>query len=490
MMTRDLLALGPMLITAGGAVVLLLALAVCRSHAFASAWSVLVLAAALAAIPMTWPGAPASGDLLNLLAIDSWALAFWGIIFGSALVVCLLGFEYFRPLAVQAEEFYVLVLLSATGAAVLAAADHFATVFLGLELLSVSLFALAAYRRDQAISIEAGIKYLVLAGTSSALLLFGLALLYFHTASLRLSGLAGPLLAGHPDTIALYAGIALVLVAMGFKLGLAPMHVWTPDVYQGSPAPVSALVGSVSKAGAMAFMVRLAGVTLTGTPGVRNGVFYGLLVLAIASMFTGNLLALRQPNIKRLLAYSSIAHMGYCLLAVLPMAAGAALDRQAVFYYMLAHAVSILGAFGCVCAASENGREAQHVEDYRGLAWRRPVLAGVFSLMLLSLAGIPLTAGFLGKFYVLASGVRNALWLPAVCLVINSGIGLFYYLRVLGTLYQREEAESPDQFATSTAPSALLQPSPQLLLTHLTLAALVVLLIYFGLMPALASLPM
>ena len=226
----------------------------------------------------------------------------------------------------------------------------------------------------------------------------------------------------------LLTGLALTLTGFGFKLGLVPFHLWTPDVYEGAPAPVTAFVATVSKGAMFALLLRY-----FHGPGAKGTVFVALSVVAVASMLVGNLLALLQDNVKRILAYSSIAHMGYVLVAFL---AGGALAEQAVMFYLAAYFVTTLGALGIVTAISGAERDADRLTDYSGLFWRSPATAGVMTAMMLSLAGIPLTAGFLGKFYVVAAGASATVWWLVIALVVTSVIGLYYYLRVVVIMYQ------------------------------------------------------
>jgi NADH-quinone oxidoreductase subunit N len=356
-------------------------------------------------------------------------------------------------------------LLATTGAMTLVASRHFISLFLGLELLSVSLYALISYIRTQALSIEAGIKYLVLAASSSSVLLFGLALIYAETGSMDLSQFTAAL--GHTASFPLIAGLMLIFTGVGFKLAVVPFHLWTPDVYEGAPLPVTAFIATVSKGGMFALILRWLHAEngpITGITGVV------LTIIAIASMLAGNLLALTQTNVKRIFAYSSIAHMGYALVALL---AGGALGAPAATYYLAAYFATILGVFGVMTVLSGHDREAASLEDYRGLFWRRPFTAAIFTAMLLSLAGIPLTAGFLGKFYVIAAGASQSQWLLLFVLVISSTIGLFYYLRIMAAMY----AQPKDIGEAGTRP---MLPFP----ATLALAVLTGLIFLLGLYPA------
>jgi NADH-quinone oxidoreductase subunit N len=301
--------------------------------------------------------------------------------------------------------------------------------------LSISLYALISYPRTEVLPVEAGIKYLVLAASSSAFLLFGMALLYVAEGSMDFSQLP----ASATDVTrggAPAAGIVLVLTGIGFKLAVVPFHLWTPDVYEGAPLPVAAFIATVSKGGVFAFLLRW--LRLPGGPSGRILILFG--IIAIASMLIGNLLALRQTNIKRLLAYSSIAHMGYFLVAAI---AGGSLGRTAATYYLAAYMVTVLGAFGSLLALSSPGRDTETFDDIRGLFWTRPVVAAVFTAMILSLAGIPLTAGFLGKFYVLTAGASAGAWTLIVILILSSTIGLVYYLRVTVAMLTTSDGLAP-----------------------------------------------
>ncbi|MHB1004693.1 MAG: NADH-quinone oxidoreductase subunit N [Chloroflexota bacterium] len=395
--------------------------------------TLLLALAAIGVVP-----ASASRAATALFVVDDYALFYTGLLLLASLAVVVLSFGYFSSRAEEHGSFYVLLLLATLGASALAASTHFASFFLALEVLSVSLYALIAYQHERAIAIEAGMKYLILAGASSAFLLFGIALLYADVGSMALGDVARVA----SGALGLF-GAAMVVAGVGFKLAVVPFHLWTPDVYQGSPAPVTAFIATVSKGGVFAVLLRFFGQT-----GVRQeSLFLAFAFIAIASMFAGNLLALQQANVKRLLAYSSISHLGYILVA---FTASGALGATAATFYVVAYMVTVLGAFGVVSVLSDVGREAELPGDYRGLFWRRPLLAVVFTAMLLSLAGLPLTAGFIGKFYVVLAGIGAAggglmgavLWVLVVSLVVASTIGLFYYLRLAASLYAREPGES------------------------------------------------
>jgi NADH-quinone oxidoreductase subunit N len=355
---------------------------------------------------------------------------------------------------------------------VLVVSRHFISLVLGLELLSVALYSLIAYVRTESASVEAGIKYLILAASSSAALLFGLALIYAESGSMALSQFAAAMTVTSKATnsLPLLTGLMLVLTGIGFKLAVVPFQLWTPDVYEGAPLPVTAFIATVSKVGMFAFLLRWFHVRDAGVEGVPGLV---LALIAIASMLAGNLLALLQTNVKRILAYSSIAHMGYLLVALL---AGGTLGASAATYYLAAYAATILGAFGLMTVFSGADQEAVSIDAYRGLFWKRPLLAATFTTTLLSLAGIPLTAGFLGKFYVIAAGASQSRWILLSTLVVSSTIGLFYYLRIVVAMYS--QSENPD--LEEERPPGL----PLSLPATLALASLTAVIVVLGVYPA------
>jgi NADH-quinone oxidoreductase subunit N len=506
----QLTALAPLIAVGALAVLLMIAVAVRRHAGVAQGLTALGLAAALALIFVAVPSSPT--PVTPLLVIDGYALFFTGLVLLAALAVTLLSGSYRKGRGPRAEEYYILLVLAALGACVLTASRHFVSLFLGIELLSVALYGLVAFERRRAQAIEAGVKYLVLAALSSAFLLFGIALLYARVGALDLSGLArvlggdarmpawGGALPGARGVDALIlAGLALVFVGFGFKLALVPFHMWTPDIYQGAPAPVTAFVATASKGAVLAVLLRFTAMVDLS----RGDALWTLLALvAGASMFAGNLLALRQASLKRLLAYSSIAHLGYVLVALLAAGAAAA---AAVAFYLLAYTVTTLGAFGVIAvlsggagasgatgpaaeATGDAGDREGDVDDlaaYAGLGRRRPWLAGVLAAMLFSLAGIPLTAGFIGKFLVLAAGAGAAMWTLLVILAVNSAIGIYYYLRVVVAMYlQPGLGEATAAGSGHARPTDAQAPHAHVSLADgATLAGLTALLVLLGVVP-------
>ena len=470
MSRADFIALLPLMITSASAVLSMIAIAIRRNHVAAALIAFVGLAATLGCLAFTASILPR--QITSFFILDSYSLLYMAILLCAGVFVLLFAYDYLKGRKEHREEFYVLVLLATTGAMVLVASRNFASFFLGLELLSVALYALIAYVRTESISVEAGIKYLVLAASSSSVLLFGLALIYSESGSMELSQFTNAMTrtAGHANSFLVVTGLMLVLTGIGFKLAVVPFHLWTPDVYEGAPLPVTAFIATVSKGGMFALLLRWFHVNsgdVAGAPGLI------LSIIAIASMLTGNLLALRQTNVKRILAYSSIAHMGYLLVALL---AGGTLGAPAATYYLTAYVVTILGAFGVMTALSGPRSEAASLDSYRGLFWQKPLLAAAFTTMLLSLAGIPLTAGFLGKFYVLTAGAAASRWVLLFTLIVTSTIGLFYYLRIVVVMYTQ-----PADPGTTGDARTLSMPLP----ATLALATLTGLVFLLGVYPSL-----
>jgi len=465
MKTDDLIALAPLIVTALTAILVMLAISVRRQHHLAAAITLVGLGLAGATIPYAAEVAPR--QVKPLLIVDGYTLFYVGLLLAVPVVVTLLSFSYLQQRKENREEFYILLLVATLGAMVMVASSHFVSLFLGLEILSVGIYVLIAYLRTGRQAVEAGLKYLILAGASSGFLIFGMALVYAQLGTMELKPMAEGLADGGGLGLVL-PGLALMVVGIGFKLAVVPFHMWTPDVYQGAPAPVTAFVATVSKGAMFALVLRY----FSQLPHDGLGpILLVFAVMAVASMLVGNLLALLEDNVKRILAYSSIAHLGYLLVAFL---AGGKLGAEAVTFYLVAYFITTLAAFGVVTVLSDDQREADRVEDYRGLFWRRPWLATLFTATLFSLAGIPLTVGFLGKFYVVAAGVDAAQWGLVAVLIVGSAIGLFYYLRIVVAMLS--QADAPD-----TAPPG----APRVLLAGgLALAVLGLSLIGLGVYPA------
>ena len=472
MTSLHLLAVSPFIVLGGTSVAVMLLSVFVRSRVAVLCLTVAGIVGTLVAVGLVAASSDRSATVL--LTMDDYALFFIGLLVVTTGLVVLLSHGYLKRAELESAEYYVLILLATLGASTLVSSSHFASFFLGLELLSVALYGLIAYPRGRAVAVEAALKYLVLAATTSAFLVFGMALVYAVSGTLSLGSLAsfGAAVSGAQKTLYV-TGLVLILAGVGFKLAVVPFHMWTPDIYQGAPAPVTAFIASVSKAALFALLLRYA-MQVDAVHG--RPLFFVLGVVAFASMAVGNLLALMQRNVKRLLAYSSIAHLGYLLVALL---AGGALAHTAVTFYLAAYSLTMVAAFGVVGALGDAHSEAESIEDYRGLARRKPWLAGVFALALLSLAGIPITAGFMGKLLLVQAGVGGARWALVLVLVLTSALGLFYYLRVIVALFERVTPEAVKEGGTaSVSRGPAITPLSASVLAFLALA-----LLFLGLYP-------
>ncbi len=466
MSKNDFLSIVPLFILTSAAILIMFSISVKRNHKVIYAITVFSLLADFVYMVEYMHGS--RWVIEPLFVIDGFGLFNFGLILLTALVVTMMSYAYFEQREERKEEYYILLILATLGAAVLVISKHFISLFLGLEILSVALYAMIAYLRKRPRSDEAGIKYLIMAAFSSAFLLFGMALVYASTGTMEFSGIATYLSSYKELPLILLAGFGMMVVGVGFKLGVVPFHMWAADVYQGAPAPVTAFIATVSKGAMMALLVRF----FTQINGYRfPNLVLIFTVIAIASMFVGNILALRQNNVKRILAYSSIAHIGYLLVAFL---AGNALGVEAVTFYLVAYFVTSLGAFGIISTLSDKDRDAETMEDYQGLLWRRPWTASLFIGMLLSFAGIPVTAGFVGKFYLVAAGVNTQHWLLVVTLAVNSVIGLFYYIKIIAIMFEHHEGEEE--------PVTMLHPAAYIV-SGVTMAILALLLLWLGAYP-------
>ena len=461
----------PLILLAAGILVVMLVSAFFRRHSLTAGLSAATILLSLLSIPIAWRSAP--GQVTSLLQIDPFGLMYLGLLFLAGFSVVLLAHAYLNKHQVQPEEFYLLLLLSLLGGSILALSSHFASLVLGLEILSVALYAMIGYLRDREHSIEAAIKYLVLAAVSAAILLFGIALIYAAQGTLAFSQLSlNSGSQGALPNVFLLTGLGMLFTGIGFKLAVVPFHMWTPDVYQGAPAPVSGFIATVSKGAIVVLLLRLSqALQIQGKPSF----LLALTVIAILSMLIGNLLALLQKNVKRLLAYSSIAHLGYILVAFL---ASSQIGVVAVTVYLAAYFATILAAFGVVGVVSTDDHEAETVEDYHSLFWKRPGLALVLTIAMLSLIGMPLTAGFIGKLYLLMAGIGSALWLLVLVLVLSSGIGLYYYLRVIAAMFATPDEDQPAE-SSSMLPIAARLPFP----VTLVLGGLILVVLWIGLFP-------
>jgi NADH-quinone oxidoreductase subunit N len=394
------------------------------------------------------PGSAFSG----LVAADPFSIFFSHLVGLVAILVILAAAPYLDRERLADAEFYALILFATAGMGVLASAQELLTAFIGLELSSISSYILAGYRRDTLKSGESSMKYFLLGSFATAFFLYGIALVYGVTGTTNLLRMD----AADPTSTMLKLGLALILIGLGFKVAAAPFQIWTPDVYEGAPTPVTAFFSAGPKAAAFALLLRI----FADVPAATQFWFWAFWILAALTMFAGNLGALLQTNVKRLLAYSSIAHAGYILVAFAAVTKlkgteiGASPAYAAVLFYLLSYALVKVGAFTIVSQFGGAGEKHLQLDDFAGLGERQPVVAAVLSLFLLSLLGLPVTAGFLGKFYIFKAAVdSNLIWL-AVLMAINSIIGAYYYIRLIVVMYMREPsaeiaATTPARFPLS-----------------------------------------
>ena len=370
---------------------------------------------------------PGTG-FFGMVRVDAFSTFFHLLITVIAALVVLTSFEYLDVQQIRGGEYYALILFGAVGMVLMSSAVELVLIFIALEISSISTYILAGFRRKFATSAEASIKYFLLGSFATAFFLYGVALTFGATGSTSIYPIADALRSGHTSTM-VYVAVALMFVGIGFKVAAAPFHVWTPDVYEGSPAPIVALMSTAPKAAAFAVLLRI--LFAAATPGW----FWPIWISAALSMTLGNIGALVQQNIKRMLAYSSIAHAGYLLIA---FAAAQEIGISAAIFYTAAYAFMNVGAFAVVSHFASAGERQVELDDYSGLGRRSPALAAILTIFLLSLIGIPITGGFFAKFYVFSAALKsNLVWLTIIG-VVNSAIAAYYYLRVIVVMYMRE----------------------------------------------------
>ena len=387
----------------------------------------------IAALASTWYTAQSPGlAFFETIRIDSFSIFFIFLVIAIAAVVILSSFEYMAVQNIRAGEYYALILFGTVGMCLMSSAIELVLIFIGLEISSISTYILAGFRRNDASSSESSLKYFLLGSFATAFFLYGVALMFGATGSTNIDIIAQRL-ESSPTGPLVFTAMALMFVGLGFKVAIAPFHVWTPDVYEGAPAPVVGFMSTAPKAAAFAVLLRV--VFAINAPGR----FWFLWVAAALSMTLGNLGALVQTNVKRLLAYSSIAHAGYLLVAFAMTAEeNYPLGISAAMFYTAAYAAMNVGAFTVVSHLANAGERYVHLEDYEGLGRSSPLLAATLTIFLLSLIGIPITGGFFAKFYVFSAALRaNLIWLTIIG-VLNSAVGAYYYLRIIVVMYMRE----------------------------------------------------
>ena len=408
----------------------------------AGLFAIVALVMALPAALLATPGPAFQG----MLMVDGMATFFRTLVVVVGLLVVFSSTDYLRRENQESGEFYALVLFSIVGQCVMVTANELVMIFIGLEISSIASYILAGYLRDDARNNEAALKYFLLGSFATAFLLYGVAWMYGATGSTNLTEIRRALISGAapPDAL-IGVAAALIFVGLAFKISAAPFQGWAPDVYQGAPAPVSAFLTVGPKAAAFAVLMR---VFLGSLEPIASRWAPAVWVCALATMVVGNFGAIMQSNIKRLLAYSSIAHAGYVLVAV---AANSGIGSAAAMFYLAAYAFTNIGAFAVVTYFSRKGEGYVSIDDFAGLAQRQPGIAAMMTIFLLSLIGVPLTGGFFGKFYIFKAALdANLIWLTVLGL-LNSAVAAYYYLRILVVMYMREPGASVEKLPPAGA---------------------------------------
>ena len=401
--------------------------------------------------------------LADAIVVDNFTLFITGILCIAVVLTAFLLDDYTRREGLEGPEWYALILLSASGGILLASAEDLIVSFVGLEVLSIAVYVLAALHLRRSESQEAGFKYFVLGALSSAIFLYGIALVYGATGSTRLGGIAANMFVPAPNGLVaaenaslLLVGIAFILVGFGFKVSAAPFHVWTPDVYQGSPSPVVAFMASAVKVAAFGGFLR---VFLYGFDGISNEWLPLVAALAILSLLIGSFFAVVQTNVKRMLAFSSISHAGFMrvgLHSAVQDEAGELFGGQAILFYLFTYSLTVIGSFAVVTVVGGRGDDRHHVDDYRGLAQRQPVLASLFAVLLFAQAGIPFTSGFMAKFRVIAAAAGDeSYWLAGVAM-LSAAVAAYLYLRIVVAMFMSgDDAHADEHDGAELAPSSV-----------------------------------
>jgi NADH-quinone oxidoreductase subunit N len=399
------------------------------SHDSKKPLGIIALVGVLAGLAATAYQAQYYGDaFFNMVRVDTFSVFFQVVILLITLVVVLSSFDYLEVQRIKAGEYYALILFGAVGMMLMTSAIELVLIFIALEISSIATYILAGFRRRAAESAESSLKYFLLGSFATAFFLYGVAMVFGATGTTNVYRIAEVLTTQH--SVVVYLAVALMFVGLGFKVASAPFHVWTPDVYEGAPAPVVGFMSTGPKAAAFAVLLRV--LFATGAPGW----FWLVWISAALSMTIGNIGALVQNNVKRLLAYSSIAHAGYLLMA---FAAAKTTGISAAIFYAASYAAMNVGAFAIVAHLSGRGERYVTLEDYAGLGRRSPLIAAMLTIFLISLIGIPITGGFFAKFYVFSAALQSNLVGLTLIGVINSAIAAYYYLRVIIYMYMRDE---------------------------------------------------
>ena len=471
-------ALIPLFVLIGGALVLLVWASMVRRRRpwLWAALTVVTGAVSFVASWVLWARVVDDGPIravADALVVDRFAVFFLVLVSATVVLAALLGESYLRREGFTGPEFYVLTLLSASGGMIMAAANDLIVLFLGLEILSIALYVLAGFHGRRAASREAAMKYFVLGAFSSALFLYGVALVYGATGSTNLDRVAA-YLAGNvaPSGGVLLAGVAMLLVGLGFKVAAVPFHTWTPDVYQGAPSPVTGFMAATAKAAGFAGLLRVFFSTFSTLRLDWQPVVW---VVAVLTLLVGSVLAVVQNDVKRMLAYSSISHAGYVLIG---LQAGSREGIAGSLFYLLAYTFMVLGSFAVVTLVGRRGDARHDLDAYRGLAARRPGLALAFAVFLMAQAGVPFTTGFLAKFLVISAAVESGSYALALIGMLSAAIAAFFYLRIIGLMYMSEpEDEEEGEAGRVPLPAS----------TGVAVALSVAVTVAFGMLPSMVD---
>ena len=428
----------PELVLAAGAMVLLMIGAWRGDQSTAALSGFAVMLLILAGVLILLMPADKTVAFGGSFAVDAFSRYLKLLVLVGSIGVVLLSVEFLRDLQRRKFEYPILILLATTGMLMLISAADLIALYLGFELMSLSLYVMAAIDRDNARSTEAGLKYFVLGALSSGMLLYGASLIYGFTGTVSFVGIAQAVGDGG---LGLTFGLVFLLAGLCFKVSAVPFHMWTPDVYQGAPTPVTAFFAAAPKVAAIAIFMR---VSIAAFPGIALQWQQIIVFVSIASMALGSFAAIGQRNIKRLMAYSSIAHMGFALVG---LAAGTSDGIQGVLVYMAIYVAMTLGTFACIISMRRHGKPVEDISDLAGLARTKPVMAFFFAVLMFSMAGVPPLAGFFAKFYVFLAAIQAGLFTLAVLGVISSVVGAYYYLMIVKTMYFDEPAEAFDTMA-------------------------------------------
>lgn len=437
---KEVMALLPILILGITVITILLSIAYNRNNFFHAVLTIVGLCSAMISLVIIW-NYQDTYNFCELIYIDNFVIFYTMLILISSTLSVFLAYKWLlRYLNNRIDEFYLLLLVSSIGGILLTMTNHLVILFLSLELLSLPLFGLIGYSLFNKYSLEASIKYIVLSGVSSSFFLLGIALVYIDTGCLLFTDINQSLLMSRSVWLyqpVLVVGLCIMMISFGFKLSCVPFHLWTPDVYQGASYPVSMYLATSNKIAIISILIRF----FLIFPNQYNEIFHIFFSgIACFSILFGNIMAVQQSSIKRVLAYSSIVHTGYLLIGLIVLKKNPIVFESIGIYlisYLIAN-IAIFSIIGIISNENEiNNEDADGLYLYQGLFWKQPILSVIFTIVLLSLAGMPMTVGFIGKFYLFTLGISDQLWCLTICMIIGSVIGMFYYLKIMISLYLR-----------------------------------------------------